>query len=131
MSRLTRTRAFVAGALFLALARCTAPLDGDVAADPEALRGPGKMCGGFAGFTCEPGLSCYYAPGSCGAGDRAGTCRRRPEVCTFLYQPVCGCDRRTYPNSCEAARAGESVAHRGACGASEEQPASAEGAPAE
>ncbi|MEC9056024.1 MAG: Kazal-type serine protease inhibitor domain-containing protein, partial [Verrucomicrobiota bacterium] len=44
-----------------------------------------------------------------------GVCQARPRVCTRELNPVCGCDGRTYPNPCEAARAGVNVANRGAC----------------
>ncbi|WP_371400269.1 hypothetical protein [Priestia megaterium] len=32
-----------------------------------------------------------------------------------MYQPVCGCDGKTYGNACQAAGAGVSVASAGAC----------------
>ncbi len=44
-----------------------------------------------------------------------GVCQARPRLCTRELNPVCGCDGRTYPNPCEAARAGVNVANRGAC----------------
>lgn len=49
-----------------------------------------------------------------GCGTR-GTCADRPGVCSTLYAPVCGCDRRTYSNECSAAGAGVRVASTGAC----------------
>jgi hypothetical protein len=36
-------------------------------------------------------------------------------MCPMIYQPVCGADGKTYPNSCHATRAGASIAHTGAC----------------
>jgi hypothetical protein len=73
-------------------------------------------CGGRAGNTCSATQYCAYAAGqSCGRADAQATCQTRPEVCTALYQPVCGCDGVTYSNSCHAAGAGTGVDHTGPC----------------
>jgi hypothetical protein len=45
----------------------------------------------------------------------AGACTARPELCPALYDPVCGCDGRTYSNMCTANAAGMRVASPGAC----------------
>ncbi|MDH5490524.1 MAG: hypothetical protein OEY14_00975, partial [Myxococcales bacterium] len=49
------------------------------------------------------------------ACDAAGVCAPRPDFCPAVFDPVCGCDRRTYGNGCEAAAAGVNVAARGEC----------------
>lgn len=73
-------------------------------------------CGGFAGFTCGKGEYCDYKAGAyCGMADAMGTCRTIPTVCTREFLPVCGCNGKTYSNSCEANAAATGVLHDGAC----------------
>lgn len=76
----------------------------------------GAICGGIAGFGCATGLYCDFAPeAQCGAADQAGTCKPMPEMCTEQYDPVCGCDDKTYANACHAARAGVAITAKGEC----------------
>ncbi|MEZ4248750.1 MAG: Kazal-type serine protease inhibitor domain-containing protein [Polyangiales bacterium] len=73
-------------------------------------------CGGLLGLTCPEGQFCSYAADAmCGAADQTGVCAPQPEACIALYQPVCGCDDRTYGNACNAAQHGISVAYEGEC----------------
>jgi len=74
------------------------------------------MCGGIAGFGCAAGLYCAFAlEAHCGAADQAGVCKPIAEMCTEQYDPVCGCNDKTYPNECHAAREGISIGAKGAC----------------
>jgi predicted secreted protein len=74
------------------------------------------ICGGLLGRTCGAGSYCdYAAAASCGAGDQTGKCEDKPQFCPAVIIPVCGCNGKTYNNSCEANRAGASVHKAGAC----------------
>jgi hypothetical protein len=93
------------------------PAGGTVpAGSASKVHGEGEMCGGLAGFGCASGLYCSFSPDAmCGAADQTGTCEKVPEVCTEQYQPVCGCNDKTYSNVCDAARDGVSVGRNGEC----------------
>lgn len=64
---------------------------------------------------CSAELYCNYPDGVCGSSDASGFCEVKPEMCTFIYQPVCGCDGKTYSNRCEAAAKGVSIKTEGEC----------------
>ena len=75
----------------------------------------GQECGGPDELPCGIGTFCKYEEGVCGDPDETGICTPRPTVCTLEYDPVCGCDGKTYSNPCLADMAGVSIAHRGVC----------------
>jgi hypothetical protein len=78
--------------------------------------GGGSTCGGLLGTDCATGQFCNYpATAACGAGDQTGTCVPKPNACDDNLEPVCGCDGKTYSNSCDANLKGMSVAKAGEC----------------
>jgi hypothetical protein len=78
--------------------------------------------GGLAGVACAIDLFCDYAPGTnCGFGDQSGVCKKGPDMCTQIFDPVCGCDGNTYGNACSARQHGVSVLYKGKCKESQSQ----------
>ena len=72
-------------------------------------------CGGIAGVPCPKGEFCLFPPGTCSWADMQGTCVKPPQACPDIWDPVCGCDGKTYGNDCEMKAAGMSLNHEGAC----------------
>jgi hypothetical protein len=95
--------------------------DDSDAGEVTQTRPPGSTCGGIAALTCEKAQFCNYEPSAGGQGcdgkvaDAGGKCQLRPQICSDVYDAVCGCDRRTYANDCYAHRAGAAAMHKGKC----------------
>lgn len=96
--------------------------DGDGNGDGDgAPSGSGMTCGGIAALMCPAGEFCNYEADAGGLGcdgavaDTAGSCQPLPQACDDIAKPVCGCDRRTYSNACEAHVASTSVLREDAC----------------
>ncbi len=70
---------------------------------------------------CREGEYCAKPEGRC---EEEGTCSARPEVCAQIWDPVCGCDGKTYSSACHAALAGVSVKSDGEC---RDEPATGDG----
>lgn len=86
----------------------------------------GQACGGTSGDACDKGLWCEPAAGKCASQSGpqsaapSGTCVAVPKLCiarkrSKSFQPVCGCNSKTYSNDCfrRAYRIGKS--HDGKC----------------
>ncbi len=92
----------------------TDPVDAGGAVDAG---GPAKDTAGGVCYVGAPNIcgEKHYCAGMCGA---PGVCTPKPDACATIYSPVCGCDDKTYSNSCVAASKGQAVKAKGECAAS-------------
>jgi hypothetical protein len=81
----------------------------DAASAGAGRSGGGGPCGGKQGGTCASDEYCDFSADTCGADDGGGVCKPRPQGCSDIYQPACGCDGHVYGNICEANTAGADV----------------------
>ncbi len=63
----------------------------------------GQACGGVGGAMCDKGLWCEPPAGMCAS--TAGVCVAIPRLCFARkkskgFQPVCGCNSKTYSSDC-------------------------------
>jgi len=71
---------------------------------------------------CGSGDMCKIATGNCMLmiASQEGVCITPPEMCTFNFDPVCGCDGVSHSNECVALGSGVNVQFPGCCPDDEE-----------
>ena len=83
--------------------------------ETQAAAKLGQTCGGIAGIHCGRGLFCEFKNGTCGRFDQTGKCVKVPHICFKIFQPVCGCNGKTYSNNCVRESNRVSEKHAGKC----------------
>jgi len=72
-------------------------------------------CGGVENLTCPEAYTCDYPENTCNDDRVEGLCFKTPDACTEQYEPVCGCDGKTYSNDCKRLMNGTPLAYTGEC----------------
>ena len=75
-------------------------------------------CGGQTGNTCKSNEYCEFGrtdTHTCDWADATGMCKPRPFACTRQFDPVCGCNGKTYSNECVANSRGVDAVSSGPC----------------
>ena len=84
--------------------------------DYEKPSWPRRYCAGPHDRMCPRDQYCSaLTRGKCPSKVQYGVCAPRPQFCTKIFKPVCGCNGKTYGNACAAAAAGVAVAYQGEC----------------
>ena len=75
----------------------------------------GQVSGCNENSDCGEDEFCELKEGDCEGEVAKGICKRKPEICTMDFDPVCGCDGNNYSNTCAAHAKGVTVQSEGSC----------------